>query len=71
VVRHLEDIGAEVGPRGDEGALGLHFGVAGQEDAHAGDLGPQDQRRVVGIGAGAVERAGRTEHVEVNRADIE
>jgi hypothetical protein len=71
VVRHFEDVRAQVRAGGDQRPLRLDLGVARQEDPHAADLGAQHQGGVVRIGPGAVERPGRPEDVEVDVADVE
>ena len=58
VVRHLQHVGPQVGTRIDDRALRL-------------DLGPQHERRVVGVGAGAVEGAHRPEDFQRHPADLQ
>jgi hypothetical protein len=71
VVRHLQHVGPQVGTRIDDRALRLDLGVAGQQQPHALDLGPQHERRVVGVGAGAVEGAHRSEDFQRHPADLQ
>jgi hypothetical protein len=71
VMRHLEDVGPQVGAGVQQPTLGLDLGVAGQQDAHAADLGPHHEGGVVGIGASARVGRRRPQHVEVHLADVE
>ena len=67
-MRHLEHVGPEVDPGAQQRLLGLDLGVAGQHDPQAAHGGPQDQRGIVGVGAGVVERRRRAEDVQPDRA---
>jgi hypothetical protein len=48
VVRHLEHVGADVGPPVEDALLGLRAQVAGEEDPHAALGDPDQQAEVVG-----------------------
>jgi hypothetical protein len=70
VVRHLEHVDAQVGPGVEKRLLGLDLGVAREHDPDAVDIGHQHERGVIRVGARAVERGWRTEHLQVDRADL-
>jgi hypothetical protein len=71
VVRHLEDVGAQVGTAGQQVVLRLDLGIAGQQDPHAGHGGAQHHRGVVGIGPGAGEDVAGAQHVEMALARVD
>jgi hypothetical protein len=48
VVRHLEDVGPEVGPVGEEPRLGIGTQVPGEQDRQAPNGHANDQGEVVG-----------------------
>ena len=53
VVRHLEHIGPQVSPGGQEVGLRLRLDVAGEQQHEASHLDAQHQRAVVGVGVRA------------------
>lgn len=71
VVWHLQDVGPQVSPGGQERLLRLDLGVAREQDALAVDGRPQDQRGVVRVRAGVVERDRRCEDIEMDASDVE
>lgn len=71
VVGHLQHVGPDVRPGGEQILLGLDLGVTGQQDPDAADLGPQDQRRVVRVRMGVVVRPARSQDVQVHGADVQ
>ena len=58
-------------PASSSALLRLDLGVAGQQDADTADRRPQDERGVVRVGPGVVERCGRPEDVQVHLPDGE
>jgi hypothetical protein len=52
VVRHLEHVGREVGPRSEDAGLGRRAEVTGEQDRDAAVGDPDDQREVVRLGSG-------------------
>jgi hypothetical protein len=71
VVRHLEDVGSQVGPGREQILLGLDLGVARQQDPNPVDLGAEHERGVVGVRPRAVVRERRRQHLQVYVADYE
>ncbi len=71
MVRNLEHVGSNVGTGCEQRLLGIDLGVAGQQDVLAVDRRPQDERRVVRVGPGVMERDSRGQHLEVDAAGVE
>jgi hypothetical protein len=71
MVRHLEHVGAHVDARGQHGLLRLDLGIAGQEYPDTPHRRPQDQRRVVRIGPRATHGDTRSQHLQVDSADVD
>lgn len=70
VVGHLQDIGGDRGARSHERALGLHLGVARQQERAGSGVDAHDDRGLVEV---VVERAvtRRPEHVDAGRSQGE
>ena len=71
VMRHLEDVGPQVGAGRQQVVLRLDLGVAGQQDPHPGHRGPQHHRGVVRVGVGVAVAPDRAQHVQPDRPDRE
>jgi len=52
VVGDLQDVGPEVGSRGDDACLGLRAQVTGEQDSDPAVGDPDDHRQVIGFGEG-------------------
>jgi hypothetical protein len=69
VVRHLEDVGPQVRPVGDQPRLGPGAEVSGEQDRQALDGDPEDEGEVVGGSRrdGPLGRRGQDLHVYLTR----
>jgi hypothetical protein len=52
VVGNLEDVGSEIGSRGDDACLGLRAQVTREQDSDPAVGDPDDHRQVIGFGEG-------------------
>ena len=69
VVRHLEHVGAQVGPGGHQACLGLRAEVAGEQDPQSPDRDPHDHGQVVGRGSGGRPAWVGRQHLDRRVAD--
>jgi hypothetical protein len=69
VVRDLEHVGAQVGAVGEDPGLRLGAEVAGEQDAQPPGGDPDDQREVVGLGAGRRPPGPGREHLDLRTTD--
>jgi hypothetical protein len=67
VVRHLEHVGPQVDPAGDDARLGRAAQVAGEQDTDPALGHPDDQRQVVGRHGGRGGLRWRGEHLDRRR----
>ena len=68
VVRHLEDVGPQVRPVGDQPRLGLGAEVSGEQDRQVLDGDSKDEGEVVGLSRRDGPLGGRGEDVHVHLA---